>query len=43
MRKSEPTPAPKKVEKAAEAVAEETTEAAPGGDDFDDFINGLDL
>ena len=43
-RKSEPTPQPKKVEKAAEAVTEaaESTDSA-GGDDFDDFINGLDL
>ena len=48
-KKSEPTSQPKKVEKAAEAVTEtaEATAEAPsdssGGDDFDDFINGLDL
>ena len=49
MKKSEPASQPKKVEKAAEAVTEtaEATAEAPsdssGGDDFDDFINGLDL
>lgn len=44
-RKAEPAPT-KKVEKAAETVTETTqpaTEASSGGDDFDDFINGLDL
>jgi len=39
---------PKKAEKAAESVtntteAQPTSESSGGGDDFDDFINGLDL
>jgi len=44
-KKSEPTSQPKKVEKAAEAVTEtaEASADSSGGDDFDDFINGLDL
>jgi len=46
-RKSEPTTQPKKVEAVAETVTETSTESSTdtskGGDDFDDFINGLDL
>jgi hypothetical protein len=44
-KKAAPSSEPKKAEKAAEAVTEtaEATETSNGGDDFDDFINGLDL
>ena len=43
--KPQAAPEPKKTEKAAEAVTEtaSSTESSSGGDDFDDFINGLDL
>jgi len=43
--KPQAAPEPKKAEKAAEAVTEtaSSTESSSGGDDFDDFINGLDL
>jgi len=43
--KPQAAPEPEKAEKAAEAVTEtaSSTESSSGGDDFDDFINGLDL